>query len=68
MAARFRVVSDRRGRRQARLLARVDGHALVPPGWQTEPTNLEELVLSYLRAPDDPPALPPAPEPRAVAS
>lgn len=68
VAARFPVVSDRRGSRQARLLARVGGHALVPPGWQTEPTNLEELVLSYLRTPDDPPALPGTPEPRAVAS
>jgi ABC-2 type transport system ATP-binding protein len=48
----------------------VGDHTVLPPGWQIEPTNLEELVLAYLRAPDAA-ALPgPRPQepPRAVAS
>jgi ABC-2 type transport system ATP-binding protein len=69
MATRVQVVSDHRGSRQARLLARVGEHTPVPAGWQAEPTNLEELVLSYLRAPDAaPPRVRPAEPPRAVAS
>ena len=69
LTGRLPVVSDRRGSRQAHLLARVD-HTVIPPGWQSEPTNLEELVLAYLRAPDA--AALPGPRqqepPRAVAS
>ena len=70
LTGRLPVVSDRRGSRQAHLLARVGDHTVLPPGWQIEPTNLEELVLAYLRAPDAA-ALPgPRPQepPRAVAS
>ncbi len=38
--------------RQSRLLVRTSGSAQLPADWQTEATNLEELVLAYLRAPD----------------
>jgi ABC-2 type transport system ATP-binding protein len=38
--------------RQSRLLVRASPHAELPDGWQKESTNLEELVLAYLRAPD----------------
>ena len=38
--------------RQSRLLVRAAGSAQLPADWQTEATNLEELVLAYLRAPD----------------
>jgi len=44
------VVSARPGDRQTSLLVRTN--AVPPPGWRTEDTHLEELVLSYLRAPD----------------
>jgi ABC-2 type transport system ATP-binding protein len=46
------VVSDRRAGRQARLLVRTTGHLTVPADWQDDASNLEEIVLSYLRAPD----------------
>jgi ABC-2 type transport system ATP-binding protein len=55
-AARLRVVHARRAQAQAHLLVRTGGadpyanH--VPPGWETHPVSLEELVLAYLRAPD----------------
>lgn len=68
VAGRLPIVSDHRGSRQARLLARLEDHTPVPAGWQVEPTNLEELVLSYLRAPDAPPPARSAEPPRAVAS
>jgi ABC-2 type transport system ATP-binding protein len=38
--------------RQATFLLRGDLPALLPPGVQVAPTNMEELVLAYLRAPD----------------
>ncbi|TAM89125.1 MAG: ABC transporter ATP-binding protein [Jatrophihabitans sp.] len=47
---RFAVVGEQVAGRQARLLVRRGPHP-VPPLWQEEPTNLEELVLGYLRAP-----------------
>jgi len=46
------VVHERRAGRQARLLVRTTNHATVPAGWQDEPSNLEEIVLSYLRSPE----------------
>jgi hypothetical protein len=62
-------VANRRGTRQARLLAKFDEHTPLPPGWQSEPTNLEELVLSYLRAPEATTLPGPRPDPpQAVAS
>jgi ABC-2 type transport system ATP-binding protein len=39
--------------RQSRLLVRMDSSAPPPAGWQVETTNLEELVLAYLRSPDE---------------
>ena len=45
------VVAEQRADRQTRLLVRADRQSPVPIGWQSEPTNLEELVLSYLRSP-----------------
>jgi ABC-2 type transport system ATP-binding protein len=38
--------------RQSRLLVRTVPGAEPPPGWSVEATNLEELVLAYLRSPD----------------
>jgi ABC-2 type transport system ATP-binding protein len=70
MAGRVPVVADWGGSRQVRMLAKADEHTTLPPGWQAEPTSLEELVLAYLRAPDVsalPGPRPPEP-PRAVAS
>ncbi|MBO0870617.1 MAG: ABC transporter ATP-binding protein, partial [Micromonosporaceae bacterium] len=50
------VVGEQRTRRQTRLLVRADRHTdwqiALPQSWQASPTGLEELVLSYLRAPD----------------
>jgi ABC-2 type transport system ATP-binding protein len=46
------VVSDRRAGRQASLLVRTTGHHTVPADWQSGASNLEEIVLSYLRSPD----------------
>ena len=51
LPATLSVVATQRAERQSRLLVRATGHAPAPPGWQSEPTNLEELVLSYLRSP-----------------
>jgi ABC-2 type transport system ATP-binding protein len=45
------VVHERRAGRQAHLLVRTTNDPTAPPGWQNDPTNLEELVLSYLRSP-----------------
>lgn len=50
VAAAHRVVHEVRGMRQTRFLVRSEGPA-APPGWQVAETNLEELVLSYLRSP-----------------
>jgi ABC-2 type transport system ATP-binding protein len=49
--ASYDVVLERRAERQSVLLVRGAG-LQSPLGWQLAPTNLEELVLSYLRAPD----------------
>ena len=46
------VVHERRAGRQASLLVRTTHHPAVPAGWQDDPSNLEEIVLSYLRSPD----------------
>jgi ABC-2 type transport system ATP-binding protein len=46
------VVSERRAGRQARLLVRTNHARTVPAGWEDEPSNLEEIVLSYLRSPE----------------
>ena len=52
IAVTLPVVHERRGERQTSLLVRANAAAPPPPGWQTAGTNLEELVLSYLRAPN----------------
>jgi ABC-2 type transport system ATP-binding protein len=52
VAAALPVVHERRGERQTSLLVRANGATPPPPGWQGAGTNLEELVLSYLRAPN----------------
>ncbi|SRR6266536_367958 len=52
VAAALPVVHERRAGRQASLLVRTTKHPAVPAGWQDDPTNLEELVLSYLRSPN----------------
>jgi ABC-2 type transport system ATP-binding protein len=67
VAARLPVVADWRGSRQTRLLARADERTALPPGWQSQPTNFGELVLSYLRSPQAR-ALPGPRPPTAVAS
>lgn len=49
-AASLAVVQAQPGDRQTSLLARTS-HELIPPeGWAVGPTNLEELVLAYLRS------------------
>jgi ABC-2 type transport system ATP-binding protein len=51
-ATRLTVVQTRRGETQAHLLARTSGTAdPVPPGWESHPVGLEELVMAYLRSP-----------------
>jgi ABC-2 type transport system ATP-binding protein len=51
-ATRLTVVQTRRGETQAHLLARTSGPAdPVPPGWESHPVSLEELVMAYLRSP-----------------
>ena len=45
------VVHVRRGQAQAHLLVRATADDPVPPGWETHPVGLEELVLAYLRQP-----------------
>jgi ABC-2 type transport system ATP-binding protein len=52
VAAALPVVHERRAGRQATLLVRTTNHSTVPAGWQDDPSNLEEIVLSYLRSPD----------------
>jgi ABC-2 type transport system ATP-binding protein len=46
------VISVRRADRQARILARVSEATLLPARWEIHNTNLEEIVLAYLRHPD----------------
>jgi ABC-2 type transport system ATP-binding protein len=50
LAARLTVIQDRRAAAQAHLLVKSTEHD-VPPGWETHPVSLEELVMAYLRAP-----------------
>jgi ABC-2 type transport system ATP-binding protein len=52
VAAALPVVHERRAGRQASLLVRTTNHPAVPAGWQDDPSNLQEIVLSYLRSPD----------------
>jgi ABC-2 type transport system ATP-binding protein len=52
VAAALTVVHERRAGRQASLLIRTTKDPAVPAGWQDDPSNLEEIVLSYLRSPD----------------
>ncbi|MFG1807753.1 ABC transporter ATP-binding protein [Streptomyces sp. NPDC049040] len=51
LAEKMPVVHEVRTERQTRMLVRVPAGTPPPPGWQTQPTHLEELVLSYLRTP-----------------
>ena len=46
------VVHEQAADRQTRVLVRTSEGACTPGGWLAEPTNLEELVLAYLREPD----------------
>jgi ABC-2 type transport system ATP-binding protein len=52
VVAALPVVHARRAGRQASLLVRTTNLRTVPAGWQDDPSNLEEIVLSYLRSPD----------------
>ncbi len=52
VAARVPVVHERRAGRQASLLVRTTSQHALPADWQSEPSNLEEIVLGYLRSPD----------------
>jgi ABC-2 type transport system ATP-binding protein len=52
VAAALPVIYERRAGRQASLLVRTAHHPTVPADWQDGPSNLEEIVLSYLRSPD----------------
>ncbi len=52
-AKRIRVVHGRRAGAQSHLLVRTTTPAdPVPPGWESHPVGLEELILAYLREPD----------------
>jgi ABC-2 type transport system ATP-binding protein len=51
-ASRLTVVQTRRGGAQTHLLVRTGGtDEPVPPGWESHPVSLEEMVMAYLRAP-----------------
>jgi ABC-2 type transport system ATP-binding protein len=50
VAASLRVVQAQNGDRQTSLLARISQQSTPPEGWAVGPTNLEELVLAYLRS------------------
>jgi ABC-2 type transport system ATP-binding protein len=55
IARRLPVVQVRRAAAYAHLLVRTGGTAgQVPPGWESHPVSMEELVLAYLRAPGEP--------------
>jgi ABC-2 type transport system ATP-binding protein len=45
------AVNVRRAAAQAHLLVRCAASDPVPPGWESHPISLEELVLAYLREP-----------------
>ncbi|HEU5001924.1 MAG TPA: ABC transporter ATP-binding protein [Actinomycetota bacterium] len=51
LPASLAVVSEQRTDRHATLLARTGAAVSPPPGWEVSSTNLEELVLAYLRSP-----------------
>jgi ABC-2 type transport system ATP-binding protein len=51
VAAALPVISQRRTERRTSLLVRANATTPLPSSWQVEHTNLEELVLSYLRSP-----------------
>jgi ABC-2 type transport system ATP-binding protein len=51
-ATRLTVVQARRGETQTHLLTRTSETAdPAPPGWESHPVSLEELVMAYLRSP-----------------
>ncbi|HWE56018.1 MAG TPA: ABC transporter ATP-binding protein [Acidimicrobiales bacterium] len=52
VAQALSVVHERRAGRHTHLLVRTSNHLSVPPGWQDGPSNLEEIVLGYLRSPE----------------
>ncbi|MCU1395501.1 MAG: transporter ATP-binding protein [Ilumatobacteraceae bacterium] len=52
IAATLPVVRTWQGEREMSLLIRGPGPTSLRPGWSVTRTSLEELVLSYLRAPD----------------
>jgi ABC-2 type transport system ATP-binding protein len=55
VAELFTVVEMRRAAAQAHLMVRTSGpDDAVPPGWESHPVTVEELVLSYLRAQRNP--------------
>src|SRR5690348_13465475 len=45
------VIHVRSGGAQAHLLVRAAADDPVPPGWESHPVSLEELILAYLREP-----------------
>ena len=51
VSARYDVVLSQRAERQSVAFVRSTEPVQPPAGWRVEPTNLEELVLSYLRVP-----------------
>ncbi|SEH03248.1 ABC-2 type transport system ATP-binding protein [Nonomuraea solani] len=54
VAARMPVISESRSDRQATLLVRTDGRTPShDPRWSARGVTLEELVVAYLRSPDD---------------
>jgi len=52
LAAAIPVVSIRRAERQVGVLARITDATPLPARWERHHTNLEEIVLGYLRHPD----------------
>ena len=50
VATSHAVVQSQESDRQTRLLTRTPPGFVPPPGWAVGPTNLEELVLAYLRS------------------
>jgi ABC-2 type transport system ATP-binding protein len=52
VAAQHCIVRDSRTDKVATMLARLDRSRPLPPDWQVGPTNLEEVVLGYLRSPN----------------
>jgi ABC-2 type transport system ATP-binding protein len=51
LTASLDVVISQRADRQSSVLVRAP-HLVPPAGWRLDRTNLEELVLSYLRVPE----------------